>query len=82
MQQTLDTNRQLPLASAPTWAWNSGRPLPGADCFSRHISDLKMRTEMVLETLAFSSLNHLTRLVWLLSSNLYCPCEAACVRCS
>jgi hypothetical protein len=48
---------------APTGAWNSGRPIPGADCFSRHISDLKTATEMVIETLAFSSLNHLTRLV-------------------
>jgi hypothetical protein len=34
-QQTLDTNRKLPLASAPTLAWNSGRP--GANCFSGNI---------------------------------------------
>jgi hypothetical protein len=62
-QQTLDTNRQLPLASALTWAWYLGRPIPGADCFSRHINDLKTRKEMVLKMVAFSSLNHLTRLV-------------------
>jgi hypothetical protein len=61
-QQALDSNQQLPLARAPTWAWNSGKPIPGADCFSRYISTLKMRTEMVLETLVFSSLNHLTQL--------------------
>jgi hypothetical protein len=62
-QQALDSNQQLQLASAPTWAWNSGTPIPGADWFSRDISTLKTRTEMVLETLIFSSLKHFTRLV-------------------
>jgi hypothetical protein len=62
-QQALDTNQQLPLASTPTWAWNLGRPIPGPDWFSRYISILKTRTEMVLETLVFSLLNHLTQLV-------------------
>jgi hypothetical protein len=33
------------------------------DCFSRYISNLKKMAEMVLETLVFSSLNHLTQLV-------------------
>jgi hypothetical protein len=38
-------------------------PVSDADCFSRHISTLKTRTEMVLETSVFLPLNQLTRLV-------------------
>jgi hypothetical protein len=62
-QQALDTSHQLPLASALSWTWNSGRPISDTDWFHRYISTLKMRTEMVLETLVFSPLNQLTRLV-------------------
>jgi hypothetical protein len=62
-QQALDTNQQPPLASAPSWGWNSGRPISDADWFSRYISTLKTRTDMVLEKLVFSPLNQLTRLV-------------------
>jgi hypothetical protein len=62
-QQALDTNQQLPLASAPWWLWNLGRPMSDEDWFSRYISTLKTRTEMVLEMLVFSLLNQLMRLV-------------------
>jgi hypothetical protein len=31
MQQSLDTNQQLPLASAPSWAWHSDRPISDED---------------------------------------------------
>jgi hypothetical protein len=43
--------------------WNSYRPIPGTDWFSRYMCTLKMRTEMVLEKLISSSLNQLTWLV-------------------
>jgi hypothetical protein len=51
------------LASAPPWTWNMGRSISDTDWFSRYISTLKTRTEMVLETLVFSPLNQLTWLV-------------------
>jgi hypothetical protein len=64
MQHALDTSQQLPLATTPSWMWNSSRPISDTDWFSRYISTLKTRTEMVLETLFFfSPLNHLTWLV-------------------
>jgi hypothetical protein len=37
-QQALDTNQHLPLASAPSWTWNLGRPISDTDWFSRYIS--------------------------------------------
>jgi hypothetical protein len=68
MQQALDTSQQLPLASAPSWMWNSSRPISDTDWFSRYISTLKTRTEMVLETLVFLLLNQLT---WLVSREYF-----------
>jgi hypothetical protein len=57
-QKALDKNQQLSLASAPSWIRNSGRYIYDMDWFSRHISTLRMRTEMVLEMLVFSLLTN------------------------
>jgi hypothetical protein len=61
-QQALNKNHQRRLVST-SWTWNLGRYIYDTDWFSRHISTLKTRAEMVLEMLVFLPFNQLTWLV-------------------